>query len=365
MPPMSVRTSRQPFAAMRVFRLVPAAALIRALVCGLAIAAAAAPGRANDLAGMYPPSVLAADAARLENAVRKICTLGLAPTLTADEKARLDGVILEFPMPQPGDDPLNFYATADAQGRPVVVMPILSLKALEDMATAYAWVHKRGLRASTIDLYYAMLRHRPADRFAGGRYPDILTALAIPKNANDDAAVDRLSLSIRNEAFAFILGHELGHILFRHKGYGEVTRQRARDDEVQSDRFALDVMARSATPPLGAVLYFQAQVYRFRHRGEFPTPLAFDDYLMTVATHPMTVDRIDALARHISGPLADRRGRERAIWVGIGQQLGQVASLLRDGDLARCIARVAADAPLEALLPGRTDHRWAMEQACR
>ena len=310
---------------------------MRLFACILALLLAHAPARATELADMYPPDVLAADAVRLQNAVRKIYALGLAPTLTltGEEKAGLSAVKLEFPMPQPGDDPLDFYTTADPQGRPVVVMPILSLKALEDMATAYAWVQKRGLNASTIDLYYAMLRYRSPDRFPGGRYPDILTALAIPKNANDDKAVDRLSLSLRNEAIAFILGHKLGHALFRHKGYGEITRQQARDDEVQSDRFALDVMARSATPPMGAVLYFQAQAYRFSHRGEFPTPLAFNDYLMTVATHPMTVDRIEGMARHISGPLAERRGREREIWVGIGQQLAKVADLLRDGDLAR------------------------------
>lgn len=331
----------------------------------LALLLSQAPARAADLADMYPRDVLAADAARLENAVRKIYSLGLAPTLTAVEQAGLNAVTLQFPMPSPGDEPLNFFATTDAAGRSVVVMPILSLKALEDMATAYAWVHKRGLRASTIDLYYAMLRHRPQDRFPGGRYPDILTALGIPKNANDDKDVDRLSLSLRNEAIAFILGHELGHVLFRHKGYGEITRQQARDDEVQSDRFALDVMARSATPPLGAVLYFQAQVYRFRHRGEFETARAFDDYLMTVATHPMTVDRIEALARHISGPLAERRASERAIWVGIGQQLAGVADLLRDGNLARCIAKVAAEAPWSALRPTRSDQRGVIETACR
>lgn len=337
----------------------------RLLAFVIALFIANTPVRASDFADMYSAEVLAADAPRLENAVRKIYSIGIAPTLTAKEKAGLDSVTFQFPMPQPGDDPLNFYATTDAEGRPLVVMPILSLKALEDMATAYAWVQQRGLRASTIDLYYAMLRHRAPDRFPGGRYRDILTALAIPKNANDDKAVDRLSLSLRNEAFAFILVHELGHVLYRHKGYGEITRQRARDDEAQSDRFALDVLARSATPPLGAVLYFQAQVYRFRHRGEFPTPLAFDDYLMTVATHPMTVDRIDAMARYISGPLADRRGRERAIWVGIGQQLGQVGDLLRDNDLASCIAKVAAEAPWDVLVPQKSDQRGAMELACR
>jgi hypothetical protein len=72
-------------------------------------------------------------------------------------------------------------------------------------------------------------------------------------------------------------------VLFRHKGQAKITKAETRADEFQSDRFAFEVVARSATPPMGAVFYFQAQVYRFRHRGEFPTAKAWDDCLMTVA----------------------------------------------------------------------------------
>jgi hypothetical protein len=60
-------------------------------------------------------------------------------------------------------------------------------------------------------------------------------------------------------------------VLFRHKGQAKITKAETRADEFQSDRFAFEVVARSATPPMGAVFYFQAQVYRFRHRGEFPS----------------------------------------------------------------------------------------------
>jgi hypothetical protein len=328
------------------------------LVCTL-------PCQAAELSDMYPRSALEADAQRLETAVRKIYTLGLVPTLTAGERDELGEVTFHFPMPEAGDDPLNFYAYRGEDGKAHVVMPVLSLKAVEDMTTAYAWVQVNGLRHSTIDLYYAMLRHRPAAKFPGGRYPDVLSALAIPPKAYEQAGVDTLSLSLRNEAIAFILTHELGHVLFRHKGYGEITKAQARADEVQSDRFALDVLARSATPPLGAVLYFQAQVYRFRHRGEFDSAQAWDDYLMTVSTHPMTVSRLQAMADHIAGPLARARGSERGVWVGIGRQLGKVAGILRDPDLQKCIAKVAAEAPFDVLKPRANDPKWAMEQSCR
>lgn len=319
---------------------------------------------AIELAQMYPRAALEADAQRLETAVRKIYTIGLAPTLTAAERDNLGELTFHFPMPAASDDPLNFYAYRGKDGHAHVVMPILSLKALEDMTTAYAWVQVKGFRHSTIDLYYAMLRHRPAAKFPGGRYPDVLTALGIPPKAYEQPGVDTLSLSLRNEAFAFILTHELGHVLFRHKGYGEITKAQARADEEQSDRFALDVLARSATPPLGAVLYFQAQVYRFRHRGEFASQAAWDDYLMTVSTHPMTASRITAMAAYIAGPLAKKRGAERGVWVGIGQQLGKVALILRDPELQRCIAKVAAKAPFDVLKPGTSDPNWAMEQLC-
>ena len=321
--------------------------------------------RAAELAAMYPSATLAADAERLQTAVRKIYDLGLKPTLTPAERERLGTVIFHFPLPEAGDDPLNFYAYRGADSRAHVVMPVLSLKALEDMTTAYAWVQVKGYRHSTIDLYYAMLRHRPAANFPGGNYPDVLTALAIPAKAYEEPGVDTLSLSLRNEAIAFILAHELGHVLFAHKGYGQITKAQARADEEQSDRFALDVLARSATPPLGAVLYFQAQVYRFRHRGEFADAAAWDDYLMTVATHPMTVSRLDAMAAHIAGPLARARGSERAVWAGIGAQLAKVAQLLRDADLQQCIARIAAKAPLSVLKPGMRDPDWALEEICR
>lgn len=317
------------------------------------------------LSQMYARDTLEADAQRLQTAMRTIFALGLEPTLTAQEREGLGEVTFHFPMPKPDDDPLNFYAYRGKDGKAHVVMPVLSLKAVEDMTTAYAWVQINGLRLSTIDLYYSMLRHRPEAKFPGGRYLGVLAALGIPEKAYEEPGVDKLSLSLRNEAFAFVLTHELGHVLFRHKGYGEITKAQARADEEQSDRFALDVLARSATPPMGAVLYFQAQVYRFRHRGEFTTDAAWDDYLMTVATHPMTVARLQALAAHITGPLAEKRGSESVVWVGIGRQLGRVAEILRDPDLQRCIARIAAEAPFEVLQPAESDPNWAIERLCR
>ncbi len=146
-------------------------------------------------------------------------------------------------------------------------------------------------RQSTIDLYYAALRHRPLARYPRQKYTNVLTATGIPKDVYKQPSVDSLSLSLRNEAYAFLIAHELAHVLFGHKGYAEITKAQARADEVKSDRFALDVTARITTSPLGAVFHFPAQIYRFRHRGEFNSAEAWYNYSLTVATHPMAVDR--------------------------------------------------------------------------
>jgi len=336
----------------------------RVFVLMLALAAVAfqASAAARDLTGAYPAAELKTDGERLGKRVRQLFEV-IKPMLSDAERDKLKDVVLFFPEPRKGDYFLNFYAVSH-QGRAVVVMPMLSLKVLEDLATAYAWLYANGYSLSTVDLYFAMLQHRERDGFPGGNYPALLDALGIPDNAWDDPRVDKLSLSFRNEALAFILLHELGHILFEHKGYDQITRAQARQDETQSDRFALDVLARSATPPLGAIMFFQAQFYSLPTRGEFDTPGDWQDYLQQKATHPLTEDRLSDLASYISGRLAEQRGAEYALWKFIGLRLNQIIDTLRDADLQKCMIRVAKQAPLDILRPRRQTAASYMARYC-
>lgn len=313
---------------------------------------------------MYAPAQIEADAKRLSVAVQKIYQLGLAPGLTAGERNKLGEVIFRFPKSKRGDDLMNFYAYRDGD-RSIVVMPLLSLKALEDLATARAWLQINHRSHQTIDIYYAMLRHRPVYMFKGKRYPDLLTALAIPKDAYKQKGVDSLSLRFRNEAFAFIIAHELAHALFRHKGYGEITKAQAREDEIAADRFALDLLNRVGSTPMGGFLFFQAQVYRFRHRAEFPTSKAWTDYLMKVATHPMSVDRLRAFGRFTAGPLAASRPRDRLTFAFIGAGMEKIATWLEDEADQACMALAARKLPLSALKPGPAGGADVRNAVCR
>jgi hypothetical protein len=335
--------------------------ILLATVAALALAPTDAAAR--DLTGAYPAAELKKDGTRLGQRVRQLFDV-IKPMLTDAERDKLEDVALFFPEPRKGDYFLNFYAVSQ-DGRAVVVMPMLSLKVLEDLATAYAWLYVNGYSLSTVDLYFAMLQHRDKADFPGGEYPPLLEALGIPEDAWQQPRVDKLSLSFRNEALAFILLHELGHILFAHKGYDEITRAQSRRDETQSDRFALDVLARSNTPPLGAMMFFQAQFYSLPTKGEFDTPGDWQDYLREKATHPLTEDRLRALSRYITNRLAQRRGIEYALWQFIGLRLNQIIGILQDTDLQRCIIRMAKEAPLDILRPRRQTAEPYMQRYCR
>lgn len=323
-------------------------AVISARALGLALLVNAVSGPALGQI-VYPEHELQAEADRLKTAVKKIHSIGLEPVLTPQEAGQLETIQFSFPMPRPDDPILNFYAVMNVDRGGTVIMPILSLKAIEDMTLAYAWLVNQRKSLEPIDLYFSMIANQPAEQFPGGRPPDILTAIGIPKDAYKLPGVDKTSLALRNEAFAFILAHELGHLRFRHKGLREITAEQARADEVESDLFALDLLARTRTAPLGAALFFQAQVYSLPHPAEFPTRDGWEAYLAQASTHPLSYERIRSIGQAISNRLALVRPTELAIWQFIGGRFLQIADILADEELHRCIAGIAKNAPLSIL----------------
>jgi peptidase M48-like protein len=266
-------------------------------------------------------------------------------------------------MPKPDDHVLDFYA-GKIGGVPTVVLPMQSLMLVEDLATAFAWLYVSKSGFGPIDLYFAMLQRKPLDVIGAVGRRGILDVLGVPANVLKDKRVDSLSLSLRNEAFAFIMVHELGHLLFKHKGLSDITPAKARADEVQSDAFALDVLARSGTPPLGAVLFFQAQIFSLPHRGEYKTRKAWQSYLETASTHPLSVDRIHAMAKMISGPLAAKRQNETVIWKDIGHKLYALGDTLADVELHNCMTKVAGTAPVSLLREPNKTEAVAIKRFC-
>ncbi|MBX2804986.1 MAG: ImmA/IrrE family metallo-endopeptidase [Hyphomicrobiales bacterium] len=339
---------------LRASRLLHGALLTGAVLLALSL-------QAN--AQIYSRVDLEAEAVRLRNAVFRIYSIGIKPSLTEEEVRAASDFEFSFPFPTPDDPLMDSAATTDGR---TMIMPVMSLKALEDLATAYAWLQVNNYNHSAIDLYFTMLRYRDRADFPDGRFPRLLEALGVPPDAyKTDKRVDELSLSLRNEAFAFIIAHELAHIIYRHKPINAISAEQARADEREADAFALDIMLRTNTPPLGAFLFFQAQIYNLLHPVEFGNTQEEKASVLLQMTHPLSLDRVREMIEFVEGPFARARPEETEIWSGIGSDMRQILPLMEDKDLAACVIKLAREASPDSLKPRRTVETEAMLKICR
>jgi hypothetical protein len=305
-----------------------------------ALAAAAAPAHAEGPDAMYSRATLTQDLPRIERRVRAIFKRGLWDFMDGTERAALRGVRLDFPLV--GNHPLDAYSY-DAGDGPTVVLPVPSLKFIEDLSTAYAWRHVHHYTLEPIDEYVAMLKYRAPGDFPSGQYPDPLRALAVPTGVlSEEPAVDQLSLRFRNSAWAFILAHELGHLRHRHPGNRAVDPAVSQAQEVEADRFALDLLSRSDTIPMGMMLWFQASVGYFPNRADFGSERQFLEWQRSEATHPMNPERLEAMAvqlDRVAGRALDPSRAETLRF--IAARLASIADILAEPDMQRLIARQA------------------------
>jgi hypothetical protein len=288
------------------------------------IAGASASGAdITDLSGLYDRSTLQSSGERYRVSTGKILDQVIAPVLLADERSALGRVQLLYPMP--GEDrfastPFGYYSTSEG-GVGKIVFPVLSLKFLEDLCTAYAWLQINGYSLETISDYVAMLKYNRNLRTA----PQPLPTLGIPASALSDNRVDELALGHFVTARTFILAHELGNLRFHHAGSSI-------QHEKQADAFAIDVMQRTPLPPLGIMVFFMADA----QMADYPPP--------PDATHPLSADRLRALAARLS----DR---------GLALKINALGDLLADPDIQTSIAaagRATNPGDLAPRRPGAT-----------
>jgi peptidase M48-like protein len=307
--------------------------------------------RGQTVSTMYDTAKVAREKARLESRINEIYVKAFRPTLTADEQRALGGVRFEAPLG--GDPVLGYYSESR---RRVVTLPAISLLFFEDLCTAFAWLQTRGYKLETVEEYVTMLKYKSVRAF-GGRYPPPLEALGIPADATSDPRVNDLSLRFRNTGYAFILGHELGHVRFQHSGYEGVSVAQSQAHEMQADQFGLELMRRTSTIPMGAMIFFQTAVYYFENRADFPSDAAWTAYLAKRATHPLSTDRLQALSKAISASADDfargdaNRASALEIVRFIGDGFGKFAAFLNDPLLQRAMRATAEQSSPASLRP--------------
>jgi hypothetical protein len=310
----------------------------------------------RNLSAIYDGATIATAQPRLRSRVTEIYEKAFRPNLLPEEQRALSNLTIESPLA--GDPVLGYYS--DSRNR-IVTLPAPSLLFFEDLCEAYAWLYVKGYRLETVEEYVTMLKYKDPQAF-GGRYPPPLQALGIPANALDDAKVNDLSLRFRNTGYAFILGHELGHIRFQHKGYAGVPVAVAQTNERQADQFGLELMRRVGDIPMGAMLFFQAGIYHFENRADFGSDGEWQDFLANRATHPVTADRLRALSAQIDTFAQDfARGPNRAAAMEtvhfIAQRFAEFAAFLNDPLLQRVMRATAESAHPSSLQPRRGSER--------
>ena len=322
--------------------------MIRLAVCALVLATGGA--SAQGVAELYPEQVLAGDQPRFEQRLGQIYRHGLWDFLDGPEKQALADVELRFPLVGAHRSPFDFYAGRE-RGVATIWLPVLSLKVIEDLSLAWAWRQLHGYSLEPFDEYVAMLKYRAPADFSGGRYPDPLTALGVPARIwEQEPAVDDLSLRLRNSAWVFILAHEMGHLRYGHPGNAAVDPATSQRHEREADQFALDLLARSETIPMGAVLWFQATVGFFPNRVDFETEAAFLDWQQREATHPVNPERLQSLALALDRAAGDSLNATHAeVLRFIATRLATIAETLAEPDMQRLIARQAVQGDPDTL----------------
>jgi hypothetical protein len=241
----------------------------------------------KDVSSMYIIKELESSKAGYERNIRFNYEKVIKPVLRKQELAVLDKVELEFPFKDRGGDPFRFYAKVGRERRSIV-MPIFSVKFVDDLATTTAWLGVKGFAKDTLHEYISLLKYRKAKEFPHGRYPPPLEALHIPSNALEDKNVDELAQDLLKTTVIYILSRELASHYFdrpynakkaswnQHQERsqhiamewgGKFTRPQ--DLMLQCDAFALEIMRRIGIPPHRLTFYLSAQTYWTQNHIDF------------------------------------------------------------------------------------------------
>lgn len=245
--------------------------LTRAIVLCLVLLPAAA------AAQLYTDAELES-ARRQIGPVTEMLTRDIPATLPRAQRAAAAAIRPEFPD-RVDSHPLNMFAIPASA---TVVIPLETLRFLDDYAILLAWDNLRGCESGYIDTYlYALLRE-------GRRLPPPLRAFGLDRDAAlADPGIDDLSMKILKSQVFFLLAHEIGHILLDHDP--TATGAASRAQELEADAFALEAFAAIGTAPSGMATWFYATRYLDPTGAE-----------VEYTTHPVFSARLAAFADRLA-----------------------------------------------------------------
>lgn len=252
----------------------------------------------KDLSSMYEAAVLEECEESYSSNILWNLKYVIEPVLMKKELAVLQDVIqdekLEYPRNGEEGEPFGYYAKVEER---CIVIPLFSIKFLDDLATAAAWLHVNGNTIETLPEYLAMLKYREANGFLDGRYPTPLEGLHIPEDALENPEVDELARKLLKTAVIYVLGRELGFLYFAAPYLERPGLQAERSDlMLKSDAFAMELMRRIAVLPNNLTFYLTAQTYWTPNRSDFRNEKAYLEYLNNAPEFALFPDRLYHIA---------------------------------------------------------------------
>lgn len=276
--------------------------------------------RAQDVATLYTVQQVQAIGATYAPNLRRVWSDDFIAKLSPAERKAAAGLRLELPPFGRSRAPLEFYSVP-SEGR--VVLPLASVKFLDDIAVAHAYYEHAGCDIGAVSDYAAALRF---SRRAPAGSP--LAALGVPPSALTDAYVDKVAMNALKSTVFFVMAHEFGHLLHRHRPYAELDAAQAQQQEAQADDFALDVMRRIGVPPVALGFFFLVASRLEPSPGDFDTPAQFEAYVQGTTTHPLSAARLTNVADRLAGN-APAFARLEPNATEVAAQLKHIAGSLR------------------------------------
>lgn len=241
-------------------------------------------GTAGTYAGpLYDQETLEHWRARYSRSTNRILTQVIAPAIHEEDYRVLDGLVLEFPLRS--DAWLDFTVTPSG-----LRLPVASLKLLDDLCVAAAWLDFTSGDKSALAHFVAAVKSGTAE----GPFE----TMGIAGGQTERPEINEPALRCFNSARAFIIAHGLGHLS-------------GATSEIEADRYALELLQRTGTLPLGVAVLFRTQAILMPKRWErvaAPT-------LPRQPGHPIDTRRLDAIMRmlkHDQGQAGDALAKDLA-----------------------------------------------------
>ena len=289
---------------------------------------------AQNVSRLYPATKLEADATRFGDQIRAEYRETILPQLTEAERAALSEIKIDVPAAGRKGDPFEFYT----DGR-TVYLPALSLRFFADLCVANAWLNAHGYDATTVRDYVGLL-FREATLSPTAPLHPVFSTLGVPDDAREETAVSNRADRNFGNTVVFLLAHELGHILHKHRTDISEPEQQRRQ-EIEADQFAVEIMRRIGQIPLGLEFWFDVERIRHQAPKNIPSEAEWAKYLAGL-DHPVTTERLNALAAAIEqAPDSFARNQtNQALWAARAKSFAQYFRLAAPF-ASNSVARVA------------------------